>query len=70
MKMDNINMKTIKYLKEDKIELNGVVYKPYTICNLPLSFGCIAMSYDENGIPTSGGISEWYKHKGLIYIKE
>ena len=47
-------MKTIKYLKEDKIELNGVVYKPYTICNLPLSFGCIAMSYDENGIPTNG----------------
>ena len=68
--MDNINMKTIKYLKEDKIELNGVVYKPYTICNLPLSFGCIAMSYDENGIPTTSGINEWYKHIGLIYIKE
>ena len=68
--MDNINMKTIKFLKEDKIALDGVVHKPYTICNLPPSFGCIAMFYDEDGIPTTSGISEWYKHKGLIYVKE
>ena len=37
--MDNNNMNTIKFLKEERIELNGVVYKPYKICNLPPSFG-------------------------------
>ena len=34
-------MNTIKYLKNNKIELNGTVYKPYTICSIPQNFGCI-----------------------------
>ena len=63
-------MKTIKFLKEDKIALDGVVHKHYTFCNLPPSFGCIAMFYDEDGTPTNSGISEWFKYKGLVYIKE
>jgi hypothetical protein len=61
--MDNINMKIIKYLKDNKIELDGVIYKGYTICNLPPSFGCINFN-------SSIGISEWFKHKGLTYIIE
>ena len=39
--MDNINMKTIKFLKENKIELDGIMYRGYTICGLPSRFGCI-----------------------------
>ena len=31
-------MNSIKFLKENKIRLNGVVYKPYLIGNLPPSF--------------------------------
>ena len=68
--MDNNNMKTIKYLKNNKIELNGIVYKPYTICSIPTNFGCIAYEYDSEGIPTKEGISEWFNHKGFTYIVE
>ena len=57
-------MNTIKYLKEKRIELNGVTYKPYTICSIPQNFGCIAWQEDKEGI------SEWFNHKGFTYIKE
>ena len=60
--MDNNNMKTIKYLKNDKIELNGIVYKPYTICSIPQNFGCITWQEDKEGI------SEWFNHKGFTYV--
>ena len=56
------NMQTIKYLKEDKIELNGVVYKPYKICSIPDKFGCFEFNEKE-------GISKWFNHKGYTYIK-
>ena len=61
--MDNINeqkiynMNTIKFLKKDKIQLNGITYKPYTICNLPSKFGT-----DE--------ITTWFNYKGFTYISE
>ena len=55
--MDNINMNTIKYLKNNKIELNGIVYKPYTICSLPPSFG-------------TNEITSWFNYKGYTYIIE
>ena len=45
--MDNINMNTIKYLKENKIELNGAVYKPYKICSIPDRFGCFEFKERE-----------------------
>ena len=48
-------MNIIKHLKEDKVELNGIVYKPYTICNLPEKFGT-----DE--------ITNWFNYKGYTYI--
>ena len=43
-------------LKEDKIELNGVVYKPYKICELPPSFG--------------EDILSWINYRGYTYIAE
>ena len=48
--------KTIKFLKEDKINLNGILYKPYKICELPPSFG--------------KDILEWFNYKGYTYIIE
>jgi len=54
--MDNNNMNTIKFLKENKIKLNGVIYKPYTICNIPNSFG--------------KEIFEWINFRGFTYIAE
>ena len=56
-------MNTIKYLKENKIELSGVTYKPYKICSIPERFGCFEFNEKE-------GISEWFNHKGYTYIKE
>jgi len=40
-------MQTIKYLKEDKIKLNGVTYKPYKICSIPDKFGCFEFNERE-----------------------
>ena len=56
-------MNIIKHLKEDKIELNGIVYKPYKICGLPANFGCINFNEKE-------GISHWFNYKGYTYIIE
>ena len=61
--MDNNNRNTIKLLKENKIKLNGVVYKPHTVCNIPTNFGCIEFNSRE-------GIDEWFNYKGFTYIKE
>ena len=51
-----IDMNTIKHLKEDKIELNGIVYKPYKVCELPPSFGI--------------EILDWVNYRGYTYIAE
>ena len=67
--MDNIieqkiyNMNKIKFLKKEEIKLNGLIYKPYTICNIPTNFGFI---YNEE--TEKEGISEWFNYKGLTYI--
>ena len=52
---------TIKLLKNNKIKLNGLTYKPYLICDLPANFGCIEFNEKE-------GISNWFNYKGLTYI--
>ena len=49
-------MNKIKFLKEDRIRLNGITYKPYKICELPPSFGV--------------DILEWFNYKGYTYIIE
>jgi hypothetical protein len=61
-------MNTIKYLKPDsagkqKIKLNGITYRPYTVCELPANFGCINFNEKE-------GISEWFNYKGFTYLFE
>ena len=49
-------MNIIKHLKEDKIKLNGIVYKPYKVCELPPSFG--------------EDILSWVNYRGYTYIQE
>ena len=53
--MDNNNMKTIKFLKNNYIQLNGITYRPYTVCGLPDKFG-------------TNEISEWFNYKGFTYV--
>mgnify|MGYP003147193023 CR=1 FL=1 len=55
-------MNKIKHLKNDKIELNGITYKPYTICQLASTrFGEV----DECGFSY---ITNWFNYKGFTYI--
>ncbi len=61
-------MNTIKFLKPDlttgkqKIQLNGLTYKPYTICELAgTKFGEV----DEDGF---SHITTWFNYKGFTYI--
>ena len=54
-------MNKIKFLKENKLELNGTIYKPHTICELPERFGLV----DDNGYSF---ITEWFNYKGFTYI--
>ena len=56
-------MNKIKHLKNDYVQLNRLIYKPYTICSLPANFGCINFGEKE-------GISEWFNYKGYTYIFE
>jgi len=61
--MDNINMKTIKQLKNNYLQLGNVIYRPYTVCELPANFGCINFNEKE-------GVSEWFNYKGFTYLYE
>ena len=60
---------TIKFLKPNltpglqKIQLNGITYKPYTICQLPERFGLV----DNDGYSY---FTEWFNYKGFTYIAE
>ena len=61
-------MNTIKFLKANavtglqKIQLNGITYKPYTICQLAdTRFGEV----DKEGYSY---ISTWFNYKGLTYV--
>lgn len=56
-------MKTFKKLHEKKINLDGIVYKPYDLGNIPPSFGVIRNKEGE------GGIFEWFNYQGLTYLK-
>ena len=58
----------IKFLKANtvtglqKIQLNGITYKPYTICQLAdTRFGQV----DNQG---NSYITEWFNYKGFTYV--
>ena len=57
-------MKTIKYLSEKVIKLDGVKYKPYFIGELPSTFAFI---YDRDS--DKEGVTKWFNYKGFTYIK-
>jgi hypothetical protein len=58
-------MKKIKFLKNNLIRLNGVLYTPYTVGDLPPTFGFIFNADKEQE-----GISEFFNYKGLTYIQK
>jgi hypothetical protein len=57
-------MNKIKFLKNNYIQLNNILYKPYTICQLAdTKFGQV----DMDGYSL---VTEWFNYKGLTYIAE
>ena len=57
-------MNKIKFLKNNYIQLNNILYKPYTICQLAdTRFGEV----DEDG---NSYITEWFNYKGFTYVAE
>ena len=63
--MDNNNMKTIKFLKNNAIRLDGRLYRPYLIGDLPNNFGCITVPGDPD---FREGIPFWFGYKGFTYL--
>ena len=53
----------MKHLKNDYLQLGNLIYRPYTVCELPANFGCINFGEKE-------GISEWFNYKGYTYLFE
>jgi len=59
-------MESIKVQRTtNNIKLGKVLYKPYTVGNLPPSF---AFKWDEEN--DTDGISQWFNYKGLTYIRK
>jgi hypothetical protein len=56
-------MANIKFLKNNFIKVNGVLYTPYTVGELPQSFGFI-----YNADKEQYGTSNFFNFKGLTYI--
>jgi hypothetical protein len=56
-------MKKIKFLKNNLIRLNGVLYTPYLVGDLPQRFGFI---YNED--KEQDGITSWFNLKGFTYV--
>ena len=54
---------TIKFLKNNLILVNGVLYTGYVVDDLPQSFAFIYDAENEKS-----GISEFFNFKGLTYI--
>jgi hypothetical protein len=56
-------MKSIKFINSSTIKLNNIIYKGYTISNLPKKFAFI---YNED--KDQDGITSWFNYKGLTYV--
>ena len=58
-------MQKFKISTDKSIKLNGIKFKPYTVGNLPPSFG---FKYDED--KDKDGIYQWFNYKGLTYVED
>jgi hypothetical protein len=61
-------MQSIKFKSDKTVKTGSDTYKPYTVGDLPPSFGYIAQKNRYGEIKE--GVSEWFNYKGLTYIKQ
>ena len=59
-------MQKIKHLKNDYLQLGNLIYKPYTVCELPTQFGM----YEEDEVTGEkyALIDQWFNYKGYTYL--
>jgi len=57
-------MNKLKQINSSTIKLNNLTYKGYSIGNIPKTFAFI---YNED--KDTEGITEWFNHKGLTYVR-
>jgi len=55
--------KIFKKVDKTTIKLNNIIYKGYTLSELPPSFAFIYNEDNENF-----GIQSWFNYKGLTYV--
>jgi hypothetical protein len=58
-------MKKIKFLKNRLIKVDGVLYAPYLVGDLPPTFGFIFDADKEQD-----GISKFFNYRGFTYIQK
>lgn len=58
-------MQALRFKSKTRLIFNGVIYRGYSISEIPSAFGCI---YDENN--DKYGITDWFNYKGLTWIME
>lgn len=56
-------MKDIKKKKDGTLIVDGVLYTPYNVSDLPMSFG-----FKTNETRVTPGYDEWFNYKGITYI--
>ena len=57
-------MQEIKKINSTTIKIGSTTYKGHTVGELPKTFAFI---YDED--KEQDGITEWFNHKGLTYVR-
>ena len=62
-------MQRIKHLKNDYVQLDNLIYKPYTVCDLPPSFGVYEEDEQGNKITDVKGIRAACKVMKTRYTK-
>ena len=60
-------MQKLKHLKNDYLQLGNLIYKPYTVCDLPANFGCINFG-EKEGLGHFSRIYNLYKNLNKKYI--
>ena len=58
-------MKNIKFTSKTSLKLNGILYRGYTVGELPMKFGFIYDFEDDKD-----GISEWFNMRGLTWLRK
>ena len=58
-------MQVLKFKTKTRVIFNGILYRGYSISEIPSKFGFIYDEYEDKD-----GITTWFNYKGLTWIME